>query len=211
MTAAVARAVMALAARCLGPGRQQWALAMQAEFDAAVEDGKPLAFALGCLVAACREGLQQDEGQFVLAQYLLALALLLPMAALQVDQAVGFLLTPGAGLPYGMVANHAAQNPYLIWSQNSALPVLQLLWLSLGVAHLGLAWVLVEGDWTRVVKLGALIGAATITLSVFTGVLLLDMSLLIAHGPKRAIALAAILATARWHARLSHPTERLAR
>jgi hypothetical protein len=198
MTAALSRAVMSLAGRCLGTDRQEWALAMQAEFEAAAEDGKPLAFAIGCLIAAWREMVKQGEGRLALANYALALGLLIPMAVQQFEQAVGFSMFLGAGIP----ARSAGQNPYLIWSQNSATPVLLVLWLLLGIAHLCLAWVLVEGDWPRVVKFGALIGAATITLSLFTGVLMLDPSPLIAQAGELAIELSALLASARWHSQL---------
>ena len=54
MTAAISRAVMALAICCLGESRREWGLAMQAEFDEALADGKPFAFAIGCLLAAFR-------------------------------------------------------------------------------------------------------------------------------------------------------------
>jgi hypothetical protein len=205
MTAAVSRTVLSLAVRCLGTDRREWALAMQAEFEAAVDDGKPFAFALGCLVAAWCEMVKQGEGRLVLAKYALALGLLIPMAALQFEQAMRFSMFLEEGLPYAMQAASAGQNPYLIWSQNSAAPTLLILWLLLGMAQLCLAWVLVEGDWPRVVKVGALIAAATITLSLFTGVLMLDLSPLIAQVAEQGIALAAIIATARWHARLFSP------
>ena len=183
---------------------------MQAEFEAAIEDGTPLVFAIGCLIAAGREMANQGEGRLVLANYALALGLLIPMAALQFEQAIRFSIFPGAGQPYGMLAAGAGQNPYLIWSQTSAVPGLLILWLLLGMAHLCLAWVLVEGDWPRVIKFGALIVATTITLSLFTGVLMLDLSPLIAQVAKLGIEFAAILATARWHARLfSHASSEL--
>ena len=175
---------------------------MQAEFEAAVDDGKPLVFAIGCLVAAWRDMVKQGEGRLVLAKYALAFGLLIPMAALQLEQAIGFSLFLGEGLPHGMLGAGADQNPYLIWSQNSAVPTLLILWLLLAMAHLCLAWGLVEGDWSRVVKFGALIGAATITLSLFAGVLMLDLSPLMAQGAELGVELAAIVATARWHARL---------
>ena len=108
---------------------------MQAEFEAAAEDGKPLAFAIGCLIAAWREMVKQGEGRLALANYALALGLLIPMAVQQFEQAVGFSMFLGAGIP----ARSAGQNPYLIWSQNSAAPVLLVLWLLLGIAHLCLA------------------------------------------------------------------------
>jgi hypothetical protein len=193
---------MSLAGRCLGADRRDWGLAMQAEFEAAVEDGKPLGFATGCLIAAWREMAKQDEGRLVLVNYALALGLLLPMAALQFEQAIRFsLLAPGAASPLGALAG-AGPNPYLAWSQNSAVPVLLSLWLLLGMAHLRLAWVLVEGDWLRVVKLGALIGATMVTLFLFMGVLLLDLSPLIMQATELTIELAAIIGAARWHSRL---------
>ena len=210
MTAAVSRAVMSLAARCLGDERQDWGLAMRAEFEAAVENGKPFVFAIGCLIAGWYEMVKQGGGRLVLANYTLALGLLLPMAVMQFDRAIGFAMFLRVG---GMQAAGAGQNPYLIWSQNSAAPVLLILWLLLGMAHLCLAWLLVEEDWPRVVKIGTLIGAATVTLSLFTGVLMLDPSPLIAQSAELGIELVAIIATARWHARvfLSASPESLAR
>jgi hypothetical protein len=210
MTAAVSRAVMSLAGRCLGTDRREWGLAMQAEFEAAVDDGKPLVFAAGCLVAAWREMVNHGEGRLVLANYALVLGLLLPMAALQLQQAIGMSMFPGLTPAYATLVPGAGQNPYLAWSQNSAAPVLLMLWLLLGMAHLCLAWVLVDWDWPRAVKFGALIGATMVTLFLFTGVLLLDLWPLIAQAAKLCIEFAAILATARWHARLfSNPSSEL--
>ena len=176
---------------------------MQAEFEAAVEDGKPFMFAIGCVIAAWREMFKQSEGRLALANYALALGLLIPMAALQFKHAIGFSIFPRDRLSYGMQAAGAAQNPYLMFSQNSAMPVLLSMWLLLGLAHLRLAWVLVEGDWPRVVKYGALIGAATIALSLFTGVLMLDLSPMGALIAEFGIELMAIGASAWWHDRLS--------
>ena len=175
---------------------------MQAEFEAAVEDGQPLVFAIGCLIAAWREMVKQGEGRLVLANYALAIGLLVPMAALQFEQAIGFSMFPGEDPSHGMLAAGTGRNPYLIWSQNSAVPALLILKLLLGIAHLCLAWVLLEGDWPRVAKFGALIGAATITLFLFTGVLMLDLSYVTAQVAGLTIELTAISATAWWHARL---------
>ncbi len=176
---------------------------MQVEFEAAVDDGNPFMFAIGCLIAAWRDMMKQSEGRLAVANYALAIGLLVPMAALQFKQAVDFSTFPREGLSYGMQAAGAVRNPYLMFSQNSATPVLLSLWMLLGLAHLRLAWVLVEGDWPRVVKYSALIGAATIALSLFTGVLMLDllpMGVLIAAF---GIELMTIGASAWWHARLA--------
>jgi hypothetical protein len=187
---------------------------MEAEFEAAVEDGKPFAFATGCLIAAWREMVNHDEGRLVLANYALALGLLLPMAALQFVRAIGVSsIFHGQESPYGLLALGAGASPYLVWSQISAVPALLILWLLLGIAHLCLAWVLVEGDWARVVKFGAVIGAVTVTLLLFAGVLLLDLSSFILQATELGIELAAIAGAARWQARLlsNGPTELVAR
>jgi len=191
MTQAAAKAVMTLATSCLGENRREWAFAMEGEFEAAIEDGKPLAFATGCLIAAWREMPKQAEGRLVLANYALALGLLIPMAVLQFMQAVGVTLTIGDN-----------QNPYLAWSQLTAAPILLVLWLLLGIGHLRLAWVLVERDWSGVMRVGALIGAAMVTLFLFMGVLFLDIDALLSQVAALAFELSAILATARGQARL---------
>ena len=210
MTAAVSRAVMSLAGRCLGGDRRDWGLAMQAEFEAAVDDGRPFAFAAGCLIAAWREMVNHGEGRLVLANYALVLGLMLPMAALQFEQVIGISMFPEGAPPHAMLVAGAGQNLYLVSAQNSAVPVLLMLWLLLGLAHLCLAWVLVDWDWPRAVKFGALIGAIMVTLFLFMGVLMLDLSSLITQAAELGIELAAILATARWYGRLfSHASPEL--
>lgn len=201
MTAAVSRAVMSLAARCLGTERNQWRLAMEAEFEAAADDGKQFAFAAGCLIAAWREMMNYGEGRLVLGNYALAFGLLIPIAALQFERAIGALVLGGEA------------SPYLVWAQTSAVPVLMILWLLLGIAQFCLAWVLVEGDWTRVVKLGAVISAVTVTLLLFAGVLMLDLSSFVFQAAELGIELAAIAGAARCQARLvsNEPTELIAR
>ena len=201
MKVAVSRALLALASRALGSDRRTWAMAMEAEFEAAVEDRRPFLFALGCLFAAWREIGKHSEGRLIVATYALALGVLIPMAALQFQQAVGFL-SSAEGPPFGDPSASDGPNLYLIWSQNSAIPVLLITWLLLGMAHLFLAWMLVEGDWPRIVKCGTLIGAAMITLSLFMGVLMLDLSSLRAQVAELAIEFVAVVSISRWHARV---------
>ncbi|WP_084580307.1 hypothetical protein [Sphingomonas azotifigens] len=198
MTTALARGVMALAQQCLGADRREWARAMQAEFEVARDDGKPLSFAIGCLLTAGAQMVQHGEGRRTLAGYAMALSLLVPMALLYFRQALGL----------ARLAAHAAllgpgDNPYLVWSQNSAVPVLLILWMVLGLAHLCLAWDLLEGDWASVLKLGTAIGAATITLVLLASLLMLDLSPLLAQMPALAVEGAMLLAVARWHTRPS--------
>jgi len=201
MTTAVSRALLSLASRSLGSDRRTWAMAMEAEFDEAVEDGKPMMFAIGCLIAAWREIGKQSEGRLIVASYALALGLLIPMAVLQFQQAVGFLPLVESS-PVGIPGAGVEPNPYLIWSQNSAIPILLITWILLGMAHLCLAWMLVDGDWPCIVKCGTLIGAAMITLALFMGVLMLDLSPLRAQFAELAIELAAVISISRWHIRV---------
>jgi hypothetical protein len=148
--------------------------------------------------------MHQGEGRAAIANYALALGLLIPMAVLQFERAIAVSsIFHGGASSFDLVRLGAGQNPYLADSQISAVPVLLILWLLLGLAHLCLAWVVVDGDWPRVVKFGAVIGAATVTLSLFMGVLMLDLSPLAPHITALAIELAAIVAAAQWHARLS--------
>jgi hypothetical protein len=200
MTAPVSRALLLVASRSLGSDRRAWGLAMEAEFEEAVDDGEPLMFALGCLIAAWRQIGKSSEGRLILADYALAMGLLVPMAALHFQQA-GAFLSSADGSPFGMSGAGAGLSSYLGWSQDTASPIVLIMWLLLGVTHLCLAWTLVEGDWPRVVKCGTLIGAAMITLSLFTGVLMLDLSPLTAPLAELAIVSAAIGATFRWHRR----------
>ena len=176
-------------------------MAMEAEFEVAVEDRRPFLFALGCLFAAWREIGKHSEGRLIVATYALALGVLIPMAALQFQQAVGFL-SSAEGPPFGDPSASDGPNLYLIWSQNSAIPVLLITWLLLGMAHLCLAWMLVEGDWPRIVKCGTLIAAAMITLSLFMGVLMLDLSSLRAQVAELAIEFVAVVSMSRWHIRV---------
>ncbi len=194
---------MHLAARCFGESRREWAWAMEGEFAVALEDGRALPFAAGCLIAAWREMPVTEEGRFVLANYALALGVLIPMAALQCLCAIGFpdFFTGPTGL-YGTLAAANAQGPYWITAHMAAAPSLLTLWLLLGVAHLRLAWALVECDWPCVVSMGALMAAVTATLAVFMTVLLLDAAPVFLETITLAIELTTILAVARWHGRL---------
>jgi hypothetical protein len=193
---------MAVAIRALGRSRREWALAMRAEFEVAVAEGRPFAFALGCLTAAWREMPSHAEGRLVLSNYALALGVLIPMAVLQFALALDLAsfagAEPGGGLPAGVAL-------LLAPSQFDAAPSLLALRLLIGLAHLRLAWVLVEQDWGRVAKTGALIGAAMASFFLFTGALGLDLTFLAAQAAAMAIELAVIMAAARRHERLFTP------
>jgi hypothetical protein len=202
MTAAVARAVMAIAVSCLGDRRSEWALAMQREFEAAREDGKPLSFALGCLIAAWRELPAHEEGRFTLASHALALVLLVPMAALLASSIVtdfpnGYLGPIEAlGLPA-----MGGREPLLNEATRSAVPSLAVLLAGLAASHLRIAWLVLEHDWARAAAIGTLLAAATVTLVLFTGLVFASYALPAMLAAALAVELTAISALARWHAR----------
>ena len=162
MIDALAGAIMILAGRCLGTARGEWARAMQIEFEAAVPAGRRLPFAIGCLVAACREMPRHREGRLSIASHALALAFLVPMAAMLLLHAsrIG-----RSAYVEGVVDSAGSRNPFLAGGQMAAAPCLLLLWGMLGAAHLCHAWVLLERDWPRVFNVSAMIVAGTATLA----------------------------------------------
>jgi hypothetical protein len=205
MTVAVSRAVMLVAECCLGESRREWALAMRAEFEVAAVEGRPFAFALGCLTAAWREMPNHAEGRLVLSNYALALGVLIPMAVLQFALALDVSSLFGGAELNGVVPAAASRMLLLAPSQFDAAPSLLALRLLIGAAHLRLAWVLLELDWARVAQAGALIGAAMASFFLFTGALGLDLTFLAVQAAAMAIEFAAVLAAARRHERLFAP------
>ena len=204
MRAAVARMVMALAVCCLDEGRREWARAMRMEFETAVEDGKPLRFAIGCLTAAARELVTREEGRFVLTSYALALGLMLPMAALQIGCAVLGLpyLYAGHGGLSGSLAAGGAPEVLMRGVYQAAVPSLSVLLLLVGIGQLRIAWAMLERDWSRVISMGALTLAATATLVIFMTALFLDATQPMLQAAVLAIELAAVSVVTRWHAQL---------
>ena len=208
MKAALARALMALAVACLSESRREWSLAMQAEFEIAVAEGKPLRFAMGCLTAAWREIVTREEGRFLLTSYALALGLMIPMAALQIGCAV-------LGLPYlypdqtglgGALLQGGAQEALLRGVYQAAVPSLSLLLLLLGLGHLRIAWAMLDRDWRRVQRTGMLVLAAAATLIIFMGTLFLDGRQAMLQAAVLAIELATLSVVVRWHAQLFSAT-----
>jgi hypothetical protein len=196
----VARAIMILAARCFGKARCEWARAMQIEFDVAVPAGRRFPFALGCLIAACREMPRHGEGRLSLASHTLALACLIPMAAMRLLDAARL----GHSVYfYGLIDPAGSHNPFLAGGQMAAAPSLLLLWLMLGAAQLRLAWVLLEKDWSRVFNVSAMIVAGTATLTIDTSMLFLAEPHLALPAAATVIELTAVFALARWHGRSS--------
>jgi hypothetical protein len=203
MMAAVARSVMALAVSCLADRRREWGLAMQVEFETARDDGKPLIFAVGCLMAAWRELPAHAEGRFVIASHLLAFVLIIPTAALLLsnilaDFPFSYLEHIGIG---GWLDITGGQKALLSDANRSAVPPLAALMVVLSACHLRLAWLMLERDWARVAALGALSAAATVTLVIFSTVVFAHYAPALSQAATLAIELTAISGLARWHAR----------
>ncbi|MGK6320719.1 hypothetical protein [Sphingomonas sp. DT-204] len=195
---------MALAVCCLGESRREWSAAMRVEFETAIAEGKPLRFATGCLAAAWRELLTQEEGRFVLTNYALALGLMIPMAALQIGSALFGLpyLYPGRHGLSGALLEGGAYEVLLRGVYQAAIPSLALLQLLIALGHLRIAWMMLERDWAGVTRLGMRTVASAVTLVLFMGVLFLDGSQALLQGAVLVVELAAVSMIARWQAQL---------
>lgn len=207
MSIVVARLLMALATASLDEDRRDWASAMKAEFAAAAEDGAALPFAAGCLVAGWRATLTGPRGHFVLTNYGLALAVMLPMAALQIG--CGLL-----GLPYlypgrhglaGALLEGGAHENLLRGVYQAAVPSLALLQVVTGIGHLRLAWLLLERDWPRAWRAALQTLAAAATLILFMGALFLDSRQAMMQAAVVGVELGLLALIVSWHAGLSAP------
>lgn len=203
MMPGLSRAVLALAVRCLGDRRREWALAMEAEFEAATEDGTALAFASGCLLTALRELPAHEEGRFAIAAHGLAFVLLIPTAALLAASIL-------ADFPYSYLPVADGQRPILSNGNLSAVPPLAILVALLAASHLRMAWLVLERDWERATAMAAMIAAATVTLTIFSFVVFDYSASAFSQAAVLTVELAAIAALARWHARsFETPSEKL--
>ena len=208
MTAAIARGLMALAVHCLGDRRRGWALAMEVEFEAAREDGRPFAFAFGCLLAAWRELAAHEEGRLAIAGHMLAFALVLPTAALLASTVLAefpssFLGPAGVQGLDGLLGE---QKPRLSEANLSAVPALAVLIGALAASQLRLAWLMLERDWERVAATAMLIAAATVTLVILTSVVFDHYASALVQAAALGLELASVSALARWHGQLSPRT-----
>jgi hypothetical protein len=204
MSTALARALIVLATCWLPRGRSEWAQAMRAEFAVAMEEGAPLAFAAGCLLASVRELLTREEGCFAITSHALAVTVMLPMAALQVGCAL-------FGLPYLFPGHHGLAGAlteggaYLHLMQRvyqAAVPSLDLLLLLIGMGHLRVAWAMLDGDWAGVARLGWMTLASSVTLVLLMTVLFLHTGQALLLGAILLVELSSVLLVARWHRQL---------
>jgi hypothetical protein len=211
MIVAVSRAVMALAVRSFGDHRREWSLAMQMEFEAASEDGKPLSFAVGCLAAACRELPAHEEGRFAIASHVLALGVIVPVAALMISSVVAGFPTSYLGHvgTHGLLELGSAYGPLLNEGNQFAVPSLAILVLLFAALNLRIAWLALDCDWTRLTTVGALSAAATATLVILSAVVFVDPVAPITQVLVLTIELAAASTLMRWHSQLPTAASKL--
>lgn len=196
MRGAASRAVMALAVHCLPAIRRQWANAMLVEFEAASEDGKPLSFATGCLVAALRELPGHQQGRLAIASWLLTITVFVPAAGVLISSLI-------AGSPVSYLAYGEAVVSEANWS---AVPSLQLLLLCVATLQLRLAWLTLDSDWESLIPTGAMSAAVALTLSIFTAVVFDAHLLAVLPTTVVALELSALALLAGRHAELPAAT-----
>lgn len=176
MSASLARMMMKVASASLGPHRRGWTLAMEAELEEAVAEGRGLSFAAGCLTTAWRDLPAHVEGRLVLVRYASVLALILPGAAVLL---AGVL----AGYPYlhpfyadatGSIAGVQMLVPWLNAGNAAAMPALTLIVLLRTASDVLVAWFAAERDWARTAAAQRFGAATTITLATSAGLILLD-------------------------------------
>ncbi len=201
MRARLARTIVALAARTLGTRHADWAQAMRAELDAAIDDGRPMTFAAGCLLASWRQTLRFSEGRLTWASHLLAIGLIVPLAAVWLWLGLlgyPYLAIGNVGV-WGFIEGRSEQIPLLLVGEWSLAPALTMVILLQSVGQLLLAWFLLERDWPRVSSV-ARFNAATLT----TLLLVTSMIAVVGYGVLFGITALitetlAVLALAWWH------------
>lgn len=178
---------------------------MRIELEEAIAEGGGLRFALGCLVASWWGMPAHDEGRFSLTAHALALGVIVPMGAFQV---VGLWRGFPALLRTGGFAAPDSLQGYLMTSAYQGLtPLVAVVSLLLGWAHLRLAWTLLDRDWARVEAAGALSLAAAITVTILIGLLDCNVAQSLRQGAILLIELMIVAAVARWHAELLQPPQ----
>jgi len=206
MKARLARAIVALAARTLATRDADWARAMQAELDVAIDDGRAMSFAAGCLLASWRQLLRVSEGRLTLASHLLAIGLIVPLAALWLWLGLlgyPYLAVGNVGV-WGFIEGRSEQIPVLQVGEWSLAPALTMAVLLQSVGQLLLAWFLLERDWQRVSSV-ARFNAATLTTLLLVTSTIAAVGYGILFGITALITeTLAVLALAWWHEHLPH-------
>jgi hypothetical protein len=201
MRTRLARITVELAGRTLGARNAVWAQAMRAELDAAIEDGRALRFASGCLLAACRELPRFSDGRLLFVSYALAVGLIVPLAGLWLSLGVlGFpyLAFGNAGF-WGFIAGRSEQIPVLLVGEWALAPALTIAILLQSAGQLLLAWFLLERNWTRVSAVARFNAATLTSLVVVTSVIAVTGTGIFLGIAALITETLAVLALAWWH------------
>jgi hypothetical protein len=201
MSARLAQTILAFVGRTLGPRNAIWAHAMLAELDDALEDGRELRFAFGCLLAAWRELPRLSDGRLVIMSYAVAIGLIVPLAGLWL--ALGVL-----GFPYlafghvgisGFIAGRSDQIPVLLVGEWALAPALTLVVLLQSGGQLLLAWFLLDRNWTRVAAVARFNAATLTSLVIVTSMLAVTRTGILFGIAALITETLAVLALAWWH------------
>jgi hypothetical protein len=204
MKSRLARMILALACRTLGPRKAVWQEAMRCELDAAIEDGRALGFASGCLLAAWRELPRVSDGRLAIASHALAILFIVPLAAIWLWLGIlGFpyLAIGNVGL-WGFAAGRSEQIPLLLVGEVALAPALTLLILLQSAGQLLLAWFLLDRAWTQVSAVARFNAATMATLLVVTAMIAVTGTAILAGIAALITEGLAVLALAWWHEHL---------
>ena len=169
MSGVLAERIVALAVRCLPPQERSWGQAMQAELEEVAADGQALPFALGCLMTAWRRLPLHREGRALLASHALTIGLILPFAAFHVQCGLrgAYFLISGRDPYYTVLTMGSAAQQARAALYRDMTPAVTVLLLLLGLAHMLLAWAVVQRRWRRAAMLWLVAGViATATVIV---------------------------------------------
>lgn len=204
----LSRCVMALAIAGLGERNREWGLAMQGEFEASIDDGRPLFFAFGCLLGTWRMRLADPDGRFALASYALAVGLILPLASvLAVGAIVGFpYLDFAQDNVVGILAIDGAPTTLLNDGNRAAASSLSMVVFLLAGTSVLIAWAILDRNWVCVAAVERLTVAATLTLLVFVGLLGFDETRMVLPILGFVAQHVVVLMLMRWHWRLDRDT-----
>lgn len=208
MMTALSRIVMRIAIRCLGDRRGEWGRAMGGEFEMSIADGKPLTFAIGCLLGAWRARLTDGEGRFAMVSYALAVGVILPLAAVLAVGAIdGFpYLDFAQNDVFGILSVHGAASTLLNDGNRAAAPALSLAVFLLAGTSVLIAWAMLDRNWDRVAAIERFMAATTLTLMMFVGLLGFDQTRMILPILLFVAQHVAILMLMQWHWRLDRDT-----
>jgi uncharacterized membrane protein YphA (DoxX/SURF4 family) len=183
------------------PDPDGWKVAMAAEFEEAVADGHGLTFAAECLTTAGRALPTHIEGRLTLASYTVVLGLLLPLAAL-------LLMGTMSGYPYvhpayanmiGVFAKAETIVPRVNAGNAAAVPALTILLMLRVGADILVAWFAAERDWRRAAAAQRWAAAATLTLAMLAGLVVLDETCAVLPAFTFAVEALAITLLRQWH------------